>query len=327
MEPNTLIALAAAGGVFCLGLLLLDSGPSKGDVRVKKLSGQNTDGNRLLARLKAEDGGNRRKQIEESLGKIEERQKTKKKKAKALPARLIQADWSMKPQTFIIMSAIIAVIAGGVPFALGMNPLFCLGLAVGLGFGVPRFILNSAIARRQKKFTLHFADAMDIIVRGVRTGLPLGDCLKIIAHESPDPLGTEFRRVVEGESIGIPIEVCLEQMYERMPISEVNFFATVLNIQKTTGGNLGESLGNLSKVLRGRKLLREKIKALSAEAKMSAIIIGALPIVVGALVTVVSPDYMKELYTTPTGHRNLMIGAFMMVLGTLMMRKMINFKF
>ncbi|MDB2437790.1 type II secretion system F family protein [Hellea sp.] len=327
MEPNTLIALAAAGGVFCLGFLLLGSGPSKGDVRVRQLSGNNSATNGFLARIKTEDGGSRRKQIEETLGKIEERQKTKKKKAKALPARLIQADWSMKPQTFMVMSAIIAIIAGGVPFAMGLNPLFCLGLAVGLGFGMPRFILNSAINRRQKKFTAHFADAMDIIVRGVRTGLPLGDCLKIIAHESPDPLGTEFRRVVEGESVGMPLEICLEQMYERMPISEVNFFSTVLNIQKTTGGNLGESLANLASVLRGRKLLREKIKALSAEAKMSAIIIGALPICVGGLVTVIAPDYMVELYTTPTGHRNLMIGAGMMVLGTTMMRKMINFKF
>jgi len=327
MEPNTLIAIAAAGGVFCLGFLLLGSGPSKGDMRVKKLAGQDSAASGFLAKIKAEEGGARRKQIEETLGKIEERQKTKKKKAKALPARLIQANWSMKPQTFMIISIIVAAISCGLPFVLGMKPLFCLGLGVGLGFGIPRFILNSAINRRQKKFTSNFADAMDIIVRGVRTGLPLGDCLKIIAHESPDPLGAEFRRVVEGESLGIPLEVCLEQMYDRMPISEVNFFSTVLNIQKTTGGNLGESLANLASVLRGRKLLREKIKALSAEAKMSAIIIGALPIAVGGLVTVISPDYMYELYTTPTGHRNLMIGAGMMVLGTLMMRKMINFKF
>ena len=327
MEPNTLIALAAAGGVFCLGFLLIGSGESKGDLRVKRLSGNDTSSSGLLARIKTEDGGSRRKQIEETLGKIEERQKTKQKKAKALPARLIQADWSIKPQTFMIVSAVIAVIAAGLSFVLGMKPLFCLGLGIGLGFGVPRFILNSAITRRQKKFTSHFADAMDIIVRGVRTGLPLGDCLKIIAHESPAPLGTEFRRVVEGESLGIPLEVCLEQMYERMPISEVNFFSTVLNIQKTTGGNLGESLSNLASVLRGRKLLREKIKALSAEAKMSAIIIGALPIIVGALVTIMSPDYMTELYTTPTGHRNMMVGAVLMVMGTAMMRKMINFKF
>ena len=227
----------------------------------------------------------------------------------------------------MIVSVILAVIAGGIPFALGLSPLFCLGLAVVVGFGLPRFILGAAINRRQKKFTSHFADAMDIIVRGVRTGLPLGDCLKIIAHESPEPLGGEFRKVVEGESVGIPLEICLEQLYERIPISEVNFFSTVLNIQKQTGGNLGESLANLSSVLRGRKLLAEKIKSLSAEAKMSAMIIGALPIVVMVIVTLVAPDYMTELYTTPTGHRNLMIGAAMMVMGTLMMRKMINFKF
>ena len=123
MEPNTLIALAAAGGVFCLGFLLLGSGSSKGDLRVKKLSGQESATSGFLAKIKAEDGGNRRKQIEETLGKIEERQKTKKKKAKALPARLIQADWSMKPQTFMIISLVIAVIAGGLPFALGMKPV------------------------------------------------------------------------------------------------------------------------------------------------------------------------------------------------------------
>ena len=203
----------------------------------------------------------------------------------------------------------------------------CLGIALILGFGLPRFILNSAIKKRQTKFTASFADAMDIIVRGVRTGLPLNDCLKIIAHESPEPLGSEFRRVVEGEQLGIPIEVCLEQLYDRMPISEVNFFSTVLNIQKSTGGNLGESLANLSNVLRGRKILREKIKALSAEAKISAIIIGALPIVVMGLVSLMSPDYMLPLFTTPTGQRNLMIGAVMMCMGTFMMRKMINFKF
>ncbi len=295
--------------------------------RVRELTGKKTLGSNLKEKLKVEDTGARRKQIEETLGKIEERQNAKKKKAKTIESRLLQANWSTKPQTFMMVSIGLAVVAGIVPFVLGLKPLLCLALAFVMGFGLPRFILNSAIARRQKKFTSHFADAMDIIVRGVRTGLPLGDCLKIIAHESPDPLGAEFRRVVEGESLGIPIEVCLDQMYERMPISEVNFFSTVLNIQKTTGGNLGEALANLSNVLRGRKILREKIKALSAEAKVSAMIIGSLPIIVMILVTIASPDYMDDLYNTTTGQRNLMIGAAMMVMGTLMMRKMINFKF
>ncbi len=328
MDQQTLIAVIIAGLFIGIGLLFLSgSGGSSNGARVRQLSGKTSMSENLLDKMKVEDSGSRRKQIEETLGKIEERQKTKKKKAKSLESRLMQASWKTKPQTFLIISAVLAIVAGGLPFVMGLDIKLCLGLAIVIGFGFPRFFLNFAINRRQKKFTAHFADAMDIIVRGVRTGLPLGDCLKIIAHESPDPLGTEFRRVVEGESLGIPIEVCLEQLYERMPIPEVNFFATVLNIQKTTGGNLGESLSNLSGVLRGRKLLREKIKSLSAEAKMSAIIIGSLPIVVMLLITIVSPDYMAELYYTSTGQRNMMIGAGMMVMGTAMMKKMINFKF
>ena len=327
MDQTTLIGMVVVGFVLVAGYILMGDGGGKKIERLKSISGDTKKKESFLGKLKTEDQGSRRKQIEETLSKIEERQKKKKKKAKSLEMRLIQADWSTKPEKFLIISAVLAGLAGVPAFVLGMNPFLCLGLAFVVGFGLPRFFLNSAIARRQKKFTAHFADAMDIIVRGVRTGLPLNDCLKIIAHESPDPLGAEFRKVVEGESVGIPIEVCLEQLYERIPISEVNFFATVLNIQKSTGGNLGESLANLSAVLRGRKILREKIKALSAEAKMSAIIIASLPIVVMLLVTMMSPDYMNELYFTSTGQRNMMIGAFMMFLGTFMMRKMINFKF
>ena len=321
------MALCAAGLVVCVGMLFMGDKTSSESKRVREFTGKKTIGSNIREKLKVEESGNRRKQIEETLGKIEERQKSKKKKAKSVESRLLQADWSMKPQSFIMGSLILAVVFGGLPLVLGLPIQACGALAFVMGLGFPRFILNAAINRRQKKFTSHFADAMDIIVRGVRTGLPLGDCLKIIAHESPDPLGAEFRRVVEGESLGIPIEVCLDQMYERMPISEVNFFSTVLNIQKTTGGNLGEALANLSNVLRGRKILREKIKALSAEAKVSAMIIGSLPIIVMILVTIASPDYMNDLYKTSTGQRNMMIGAGMMVVGTLMMRKMINFKF
>lgn len=328
MEPQTILAICAAGLVVCTGMLFMGEKTSSDSKRVRELTGKGSIGSSFRDRLKAEDsGGSRRKQIEETLGKIEERQKSKKKKAKTIESRIMQADWSMKPQTFMIVSVVLAIIFGLGPFIMGFPLLACGALAFVMGFGLPRFILNGAIARRQRNFTSSFADAMDIIVRGVRTGLPLGDCLKIIAHESPDPLGAEFRRVVEGESLGIPIEICLEQLHDRMPIPEVSFFATVLNIQKTTGGNLGEALANLSAVLRGRKILREKIKALSAEAKVSSIIIGSLPIIVMVLVTIASPEYMNDLYKTPTGQRNMMIGAGMMVMGTLMMKKMINFKF
>ncbi len=332
MDPQTLIAIIAALFTALIGFVLLGGGSGGSSGRVNKRVAQIGTGNQgdkksLFSFMRVEDQSNRRKQIEESLGEIEKKQKDRKKQNKTLKSRLIQANWSMQPQTFLIICLVLAAVAGIVPMMFNLSPIFCAGVAFAFGFGLPRWILNFAIGRRQKKFTSHFADAMEIIVRGVRTGLPLGDCLKIIAHESPEPLRSEFRLVVEGESVGVPIEVCLERMYERMPLSEVNFFSTVLNIQRSTGGNLGESLSNLASVLRGRKLLREKIKALSAEARMSAVIIGALPIVVGVLVTIASPDYMTELYTTPTGHRNLMIGAGMMVIGMATMKKMINFKF
>jgi len=327
MDQSLILPAALAGMVVLIGLLFM-GGDSKSKKRVSALSSQSAGSKSagLFSFLKTDESGSRRKQIEESLGKIEEVQKDKKKKIKSLPSRLVQANWSMKAQTFMLISIILAVIAGGLPFSMGVDWKLCAGSAVIIGFGLPRWFMGMVINRRQKKFTNGFSDAMDIIVRGVRTGLPLGDCLKMIAHESPEPIKSEFQLLVEGESVGVPIEVCLERMYERIPLSEVNFFATVLNIQRSTGGNLGESLSNLSNVLRGRKLLREKIKSLAAEAKMSAMIIGALPLIVMALITMASPDYMTELYTTPTGHRNLMIGAGMMMMGIMVMRKMINFK-
>jgi tight adherence protein B len=138
-------------------------------------------------------------------------------------------------------------------------------------------------------------------------------------------LGSEFRRLCDAMSMGVPLEQALTKMFERMPLPEVSFFAIVLSIQLKAGGNLSEALNNLSVVLRSRKLMREKINALSSEAKASAYIIGALPICVCVMVYVTSPDYMMLLFTDPTGHMNLLIGLTMMVIGILVMRHMINF--
>lgn len=328
MEANTILALTGAIGIMIVGYLILDSGKNSSQKRVQSISGtRGRDRSSMLSFMKVDDSSSRRKMIESSLGDLEQSKKDKQKKVKTLKSKLMQANMTMTPQTFIIISVVIAVIAGGLPLLFGVPVLLALGLGFVLGFGLPRFVLNAKIARRQKKFTENFSDAMDIIVRGVRTGLPLGDCLRMIAHESPEPIRSEFARLVEAEGVGVPIEMCIERMHDRIPLPEVNFFGTVLNIQRSTGGNLGESLANLSKVLRERKLLREKIKALSAEAKMSAIIIGVLPPGVMIMVTMSAPDYMVELYTTPTGHRSLLISAVMMGFGIFVMRKMINFKF
>jgi len=328
MEPYMMLAIMGVIGVAIVGYLILDSGDSSGKKRVEQFSvTQNKERKSTFSFMKVDDTSNRRKMIENSLADLEKDQKSKKKKSKSLKAKLIHANLKTEARTFTIISLVLGIIGAGIPMFLGLSPLISLGIGFILGFGIPRFILNFLITRRQKAFTANFSDAMDIIVRGVRTGLPLGDCLRMIAHEAPQPVGGEFQKLVEGESVGVPLETCIERMYERMPLSEVNFFGTVLSIQRSTGGNLGESLDNLSKVLRGRKLLREKIKALAAEAKVSAIIIGILPPGVMTMVSVVSPDYMHDLYFTKTGQTNLMISAAMMGFGIWVMRKMINFKF
>ena len=181
--------------------------------------------------------------------------------------------------------------------------------------------------RRNKNITAAFPDATDVIVRGIKSGLPVHDCLKIIANESPKPLDDEMRQVVESLGMGMTMDQALEKMFVRMPTSEVRFFSIVLGIQSKTGGNLAEALNNLSVVLRARKLMREKIKAMAGEAVASAGIIGALPPIILALVQLTTPAYMAPLYTTKEGNFFLLIGAFWMGCGIFVMRKMINFKF
>ena len=166
-----------------------------------------------------------------------------------------------------------------------------------------------------------------MIVRGIKAGLPLLDGLKLIAAEAQEPVRSEFRSIIETQTIGIPIgEACLK-LYERVPLPEANFFGIVVSIQQRAGGNLSEALGNLSRVLRDRKKMKAKIQAMSMEAKASAGIIGALPPAVMTLVYITSPQYISVLWTEPLGRMMLVGCAFWMSMGVLVMRKMINFDF
>jgi tight adherence protein B len=181
-------------------------------------------------------------------------------------------------------------------------------------------------ARREKKFTNEFANAIDVIVRSVRSGLPTNEALKIVARESPQPVGGEFSRLVEGLKVGVTLEQGCKRMYESMPTAEVCFFGIVMTIQQKSGGNLSEALSNLSGVLRDRKRLQGKIKAMSSEAKASAMIIGSLPPAVMGIVYVTTPAYIALLFTERTGNLILAGCAFWMSAGVFVMRKMINFK-
>ena len=266
----------------------------------------------------------RRKQI---MQQLQESERAQRKARVSLAAKLKQAGLATSVKTFWIISAVLGVIALLLPLLFGLNILICVGAAVVFGLGFPRWVVSFLGKRRMKKFSSHFADAVDVIVRGIKSGLPVHDCFKIIARESPAPLGPEFQMLVEGLGVGLTLQQALEKMYERMPTPELKFFAIVIGIQQKTGGNLAEALGNLSTVLRARKMMGEKIKALSSEATASAGIIGSLPPAVMILVSITTPAYMGKLFTEPRGQFMLLIAVMMMALGVFVMKRMISFKF
>lgn len=268
----------------------------------------------------------KKKQIQDSLKDLEDRQKAERKKSLTLTARLEQAGLDWSTTKFWIISAIMGGVALVLTFVTGQHPLLILGATAVMGLGMPRWILGMAKSRRQKKFTGNFADALDVIVRGIKSGLPLNECLKIIAREAEEPVRREFEKLTEGIAVGVDAEEGLRRMLRRMPLPELSFFSIVLKIQSKTGGNLAEALNNLSAVLRARKMMREKVGALSSEAKASAMIIGSLPPGVATMVLVISPDYMMPLFTTSMGQLMLLAGVTWMGIGIFVMRGMINFK-
>jgi tight adherence protein B len=267
----------------------------------------------------------RRDQIEETLKELEVRQK--KQKNLPLAMRISQAGLSWTKRQYIIISVGIGAVLFVLIFLVGGGLLAAAGAAFAGGFGVPRWILIFLKKRRENKFLHNFPDAVDVIVRGVKAGLPLGDCLRIIANESPEPVKGEFKTIVEAQTVGISMGDACAKLYERMPLPEANFFGIVVSIQQRAGGNLSEALGNLSRVLRDRKKMKAKIQAMSMEAKASAVIIAALPFCVMILVYISSPNYIELLWTHPTGRLMMACCAAWMSIGVFVMKKMINFDF
>jgi tight adherence protein B len=267
----------------------------------------------------------RRDQVEGTLKELEERQK----KAKRVPLsiKLTQAglDWSKR--RFMVTAGTLGVVAFAVAMLLGAGLLAALAFGFAAGCGAPLWLLKFLKKRRESKFLNNFPDAVDVIVRGIKAGLPLLDSLKMIASESDEPIRSEFRGIIETQTVGIPLGEACAKLYERMPVAEANFFGIVVSIQQRAGGNLSETLGNLSRVLRDRKKMKAKIQAMSMEAKASASIIGALPIVVMGLVYFSSPAYIELLWTEPLGRIMMACCGTWMFIGIMVMRKMINFDF
>ena len=315
-----LFAIVGLGGIAFAFATPSGETPKK---RLAAVAGQPT----ATASRSAPDGTQQRRKNVQSLLKELEKQQAASKKRPSLRRRLEQAGLDITPRTFWIWSGIVACIALSLCLLTHQSFIVDVPAAFAAGLGLPRWVLAFLVARRQKKFTREFANAIDAIVRSVRSGLPTNEALKMVARDLPQPVAGEFTKLVESLKVGVTLEQGLRRMFESMPTAEVSFFAIVMTIQQKSGGNLSEALSNLAGVLRDRKRLEQKIKAMSSEAKASAMIIGSLPILVMGVVYLTTPDYITLLFTTRLGNVMLVGCALWMATGIFVMKKMISFKY
>jgi tight adherence protein B len=322
---TALIAATALGSIAYVIMYPFISGDRDREKRIASVVENRAK--KVATRSAAEIAANRKKQVAETLKDIE----TQRKEKVTLRVRLERAGLDIEPKTYWIISAATGVICAIVTRmslpASAFTPIASLLMLFIGTLGIPRFVVSKLTQRRQKKFVTELANAIDVIVRGVKSGLPLNECLQVISRESPEPIASEFKEVVEQQRIGVTLADALDRLVLRIPAPEVKFLAIVIAIQQQAGGNLSEALGNLSSVLRDRMKMAMKIKALSAEAKSSAMVLASLPPGVMFMVCTTAPDYIDPMFTTRTGHIFLGAGLLWMGMGVVVMRKMINFKF
>src|SRR5436309_1548579 len=322
MQALALASLAAVaiGGIAWVFIYPLLSGEKKAESRRATVAKSEP-----AARNVDKTQRSRREQVEGTLKDLEARRAKEKKVP--LSVRLTQAGLSWSTQKFTVVSAVLAAVIFMAVMLGGGGLLGAAGLAFAAGFGLPRWALGFLKKRREQAFLKALPDAVDVIVRGIKAGLPLFDSIKVVAADAPEPLKSEFLAIIETQAIGMPLGEACARLFERMPVPEANFFGIVIAIQQKSGGNLSEALGNLSKVLRDRKKMAEKIQAMSMEAKASAAIIGSLPPIVMLLVYLSTPDYISLLWTHPTGQLMLVGCVIWMSIGIFVMKRMINFDF
>ncbi|WP_395390696.1 type II secretion system F family protein [Novosphingobium sp. BL-8A] len=218
----------------------------------------------------------------------------------------------------VAVTVLVFLKSGVLPFALAFGGF--------IGAWVPHFVLGKMVARRTNAFNVKFADAIDLLVRGLRSGLPVTETLGIVAQEVPGPVGEEFKLVTERMKIGKTMEDALQETADRLNIAEFNFFCITLAIQRETGGNLAETLANLGDVLRKRSQMKLKIRAMSSESKASAYIVGSLPFIVFGMIFWINPSYGGKFFID----ERLMVagigGAIWMGIGAFIMAKMVSFE-
>ncbi|MBU4531635.1 MAG: type II secretion system F family protein [Hoeflea sp.] len=324
-----IIGLAAlSAGALGYGVLYSRiEGDRRAESRVKRVKSAETDRTKAnAARDRLNEVNKRRKSVQDSLKTLEEKHKENdRRNSPALKDRIAQAGLKISVRQFYIYSLVLGLVVGFVAFVANGSLFVAAGVMIVFGAGLPRWLIGFLRTRRMKAFLAEFPNALDIMVRSIKSGLPLNDAIRMISAEGQEPVRTEFKRIVEAQQMGLNIPEACARLYSRIPLSEANFFAIVIAIQAQAGGNLSEALGNLSKVLRERKKMKGKISAMSMEAKASAAIIGALPFIVAFLVYLTSPEYIMILFTDSRGHLILGASAIWMSIGVMVMRNMINF--
>ncbi len=309
--------LAVGFGSLAFGFLTGDSRADKRRAAVASNAAKSSDASAQA------DRAARKKQIADGLRGLEK----KGQKRFNLQTRIEQAGLAITRQQYLVGSIVLGLALGAATYLKSGSALLASLIFVIGTIGFPQLVLARLRVRQINKFIANFPNAIDVIVRGIRAGLPLGDTIRIAANESIEPVKSEFRKVVEAMSLGLTLPEAVERMAQRVPITETNFFSIVIAIQGKAGGNLSEAIGNLSRVLRERKKMKGKISAMSMEAKASAVIIGAVPFLVVGALYFSSPHYVSLLWTTSHGRMISAIAVCWMGVGVAMMKKMITFDF
>jgi len=321
-DSAILIVIAAVIGIVLLGILaIMITIAMRPKMRLKK----RIDSIGTLAStggLSAKAEGRRQKRIQDRIKGVSE-EKEAEGFSERIASALLQAGIQANPNSFLMVCMGLGVGGAFLAFIIGMNPIAIPAVGIAAGAGLPKLVLGYIAGKRQNAFTLQFAEAIDVITRGIQSGLPVGECLAVISREFEGPVGEEFTLIIEGQRLGMTLEDILARALKRVPTAEFKFFAIVLQIQKQTGGNLAGTLENLSEVLRDRKRMKDKIKALSSEAKSSAAIIASLPFAVLGLLSIVNPAYVSILFNE--GIHLVYIGLGTMAFGVFVMNQMINF--
>ncbi|MCW5721726.1 MAG: type II secretion system F family protein [Devosia sp.] len=313
-----MISVGAAGVAFVPSVL----GSSRADKRRKALQGDIRANRRDADASRVRD--QRRKTVQQALKSQTDELNTKKRLR--LPDMLFQAGMTLTPAAYIRNSVIFGVVLFVVLFITQVPFYFAAVMALAGAYLLPRMY----VLRKRKKYQNAFLDelpnAVEAIVRGVKTGLPLNDSMRVVAKDAKEPVKSEFGRVLDQQAFGFSMTEAVQVLLERVPLPEVNFFVVVISVQQQAGGNLSEALGNLARVLRNRKKMKQKVAAMSSEAKASAGIIGALPVVVAIMVSLVSPNYLLPLINTPLGQIWLGVAFLMLSLGVFVMNRMVQFE-